>query len=68
MLQIFGAELTNPETTSVTVTGPADRTANGNCPRRYQLSCILLAAGAIKRLLELLIEKCGVNPTRRVRL
>jgi len=43
MLQAFGAELiSDPETNSVTVTGPAQ--LHGQmCPRRYQLSCILVS-------------------------
>jgi len=64
MLQAFGAELiSDPETNSVTV-GPAQLRANGSCPRRYQLSCILVSGWSDCTGSELLIENVGVNPTR----
>jgi len=66
MLQAFGAELSlDPETHSVTVTGPAQ--LHGQTvivPGDISSAAFWLVAGAIVPGSELLIENVGVNPTR----
>lgn len=66
MLQAFGAELNiDPETHSVTVTGPAQ--LHGQTvivPGDISSAAFWLVAGAIVPGSELLIENVGVNPTR----
>ena len=66
MLQAFGAELvSDPETNSVTVTGPAQ--LHGQTvivPGDISSAAFWLVAGAIVPDSELLIENVGVNPTR----
>ncbi len=66
MLQAFGAELSiDPETNSVTITGPAQ--LHGQrviVPGDISSAAFWLVAGAIVPGSELLIENVGVNPTR----
>jgi 3-phosphoshikimate 1-carboxyvinyltransferase len=66
MLQAFGAQLSiDPETNSVTVTGPAQ--LHGQTvivPGDISSAAFWLVAGAIVPGSELLIENVGVNPTR----
>ncbi|MBW4637749.1 MAG: 3-phosphoshikimate 1-carboxyvinyltransferase [Gloeocapsa sp. UFS-A4-WI-NPMV-4B04] len=66
MLQAFGAELSvDPETNSVTVTGPAK--LHGQTvvvPGDISSAAFWLVAGAIVPGSELVIENVGVNPTR----
>ncbi len=66
MLQAFGAEINiNPETHSVTITGPAE--LHGQTvivPGDISSAAFWLVAGAIVPGSELLIENVGVNPTR----
>lgn len=66
MLQAFGAELSiNPETHSVTITGPAQ--LHGQTvivPGDISSAAFWLVAGAIVPGSELLIENVGVNPSR----
>lgn len=66
MLQAFGAELSSdPETHSVTVTGPAQ--LHGQkviVPGDISSAAFWLVAGAIVPGSDLLIENVGVNPTR----
>ncbi len=66
MLQAFGAELSSdPETNSVTITGPAQ--LHGQTvivPGDISSAAFWLVAGAIVPGSELLIENVGVNPTR----
>lgn len=66
MLQAFGAELSiDPDTHSVTVTGPAQ--LHGQTvivPGDISSAAFWLVAGAIVPDSELLIENVGVNPTR----
>ncbi len=66
MLQAFGAELSiDPDTHSVTVTGPAQ--LHGQTvivPGDISSAAFWLVAGAIVPGSELLIENVGVNPTR----
>lgn len=66
MLQAFGAELiSDPETNSVTVTGPAQ--LHGQTvivPGDISSAAFWLVAGAIVPDSELMIENVGVNPTR----
>ncbi len=66
MLQAFGAEVvSDPETNSVTVTGPAQ--LHGQTvivPGDISSAAFWLVAGAIVPDSDLLIENVGVNPTR----
>lgn len=66
MLRAFGADLlVDPETCSVTVTGPA--TLNGQTvvvPGDISSAAFWLVAGAIVPGSDLTIENVGVNPTR----
>ncbi len=66
MLKAFGAELSvDPETNSVTITGPAQ--LHGQkvvVPGDISSAAFWLVAGAIVPGSELLIENVGVNPTR----
>jgi len=66
MLRAFGAELSiDPETNSVTITGPAQ--LHGQkviVPGDISSAAFWLVAGAIVPGSELLIENVGVNPTR----
>ncbi len=66
MLQAFGAELSvDPETNSVTVTGPAQLQGQTVIvPGDISSAAFWLVAGAIVPGSELLIENVGVNPTR----
>ena len=66
MLQAFGAELSSdPETNSVTVTGPAQLYGQTVIvPGDISSAAFWLVAGAIVPGSELLIENVGVNPTR----
>lgn len=66
MLQAFGAELSvDPETHSVTVTGPARLSGQEVVvPGDISSAAFWLVAGAIVPDSELLIENVGVNPTR----
>jgi 3-phosphoshikimate 1-carboxyvinyltransferase len=66
MLQAFGAEVTvNPETLSVTVTGPAQLTGQTVVvPGDISSAAFWLVAAAIVPGSELVIENVGVNPTR----
>ncbi len=66
MLQAFGAQLSvDPETNSVTVTGPAHLQGQTVIvPGDISSAAFWLVAGAIVPGSELLIENVGVNPTR----
>ncbi|HAX76929.1 MAG TPA: 3-phosphoshikimate 1-carboxyvinyltransferase, partial [Cyanobacteria bacterium UBA11372] len=66
MLKAFGAELSlDPETNSVTVTGPAKLQGQTVIvPGDISSAAFWLVAGAIVPGSELLIENVGVNPTR----
>lgn len=66
MLRAFGAELSvDPETNSVTVTGPAKLQGQTVIvPGDISSAAFWLVAGAIVPGSELLIENVGVNPTR----
>jgi 3-phosphoshikimate 1-carboxyvinyltransferase len=66
MLQAFGAKLNiDPETNSVTVTGPAQLQGQTVIvPGDISSAAFWLVAGAIVPGSELLIENVGVNPTR----
>jgi 3-phosphoshikimate 1-carboxyvinyltransferase len=66
MLQAFGAKLSfDPETHSVTVTGPARLSGQTVVvPGDISSAAFWLVAGAIVSGSELLIENVGVNPTR----
>jgi len=66
MLQAFGAQLSvDPETNSVTVTGPAHLQGQTVIvPGDISSAAFWLIAGAIVPGSELLIENVGVNPTR----
>ncbi len=66
MLQAFGAKLSSdPETHSVTVTGPAQLSGQTVVvPGDISSAAFWLVAGAIVSGSELLIENVGVNPTR----
>jgi len=66
MLQAFGAELSvDPETHSVTITGPATlRGQSVVVPGDISSAAFWLVAGAIVPGSNLLIENVGVNPTR----
>jgi 3-phosphoshikimate 1-carboxyvinyltransferase len=66
MLKAFGAELSiDPETHSVTVTGPAKLQGQSVIvPGDISSAAFWLVAGAIVPGSELLIENVGVNPTR----
>ncbi len=66
MLKAFGAELSiDPETNSVTVTGPAKlKGQTVIVPGDISSAAFWLVAGAIVPGSELLIENVGVNPTR----
>ncbi len=66
MFRAFGADLTvDPETCSVTVTGPAHlQGQNVVVPGDISSAAFWLVAGAIVPDSELVIENVGVNPTR----
>ncbi len=66
MLRAFGAELTvDPETCSVTVTGPTRLTGQAVVvPGDISSAAFWLVAGAIVPDADLTIENVGVNPTR----
>ncbi|MDX2098107.1 MAG: 3-phosphoshikimate 1-carboxyvinyltransferase [Leptolyngbyaceae cyanobacterium bins.59] len=66
MLQAFGAHLSiDPETCSVTVTGPAHLTGQSVIvPGDISSAAFWLVAGAIVPGSDLVIENVGVNPTR----
>jgi 3-phosphoshikimate 1-carboxyvinyltransferase len=66
MLRAFGAEVSvDPETNSVTVTGPAKLYGqNVIVPGDISSAAFWLVAGAIVPGSELVIENVGVNPTR----
>ena len=66
MLKAFGAEIsTDPETNSVTVTGPAQLTGQPVVvPGDISSAAFWLVAASIVPDSELLIENVGVNPTR----
>lgn len=66
MLRAFGADLTvDPETCSVTVTGPAKLTGQTVVvPGDISSAAFWLVAGAIVPDSDLVIENVGVNPTR----
>jgi 3-phosphoshikimate 1-carboxyvinyltransferase len=66
MLKAFGAELvTDPETNSVTVTGPAKLIGQKVIvPGDISSAAFWLVAGSIVPNSELVIENVGVNPTR----
>jgi 3-phosphoshikimate 1-carboxyvinyltransferase len=66
MLKAFGAELSiDPQTNSVTVTGPAKLQGQTVIvPGDISSAAFWLVAGAIVPGSELLIENVGVNPTR----
>jgi 3-phosphoshikimate 1-carboxyvinyltransferase len=66
MLQAFGAELSrDPETHSVTVTGPAQLQGQTVIvPGDISSAAFWLVAGAIVPDSELIVENVGVNPTR----
>jgi len=66
MLQAFGAKLSSdPETHSVTVTGPAQLSGQTVVvPGDISSAAFWLVAGTIVSGSELLIENVGVNPTR----
>lgn len=66
MLQAFGAQLSiDPETHSVTVTGPAQLQGQQVVvPGDISSAAFWLVAGAIVPDSELVIENVGVNPTR----
>src|ERR671933_1197990 len=66
MLRAFGAQLSvDPETCSVTVTGPTQlQGQNVIVPGDISSAAFWLVAGAIVPGSELLIENVGVNPTR----
>ncbi|MBV9387360.1 MAG: 3-phosphoshikimate 1-carboxyvinyltransferase [Chroococcidiopsidaceae cyanobacterium CP_BM_ER_R8_30] len=66
MLKAFGAELSlEPETHSVTITGPAQLSGQKVVvPGDISSAAFWLVAGAIVPGSELLIENVGINPTR----
>ncbi|MGL5032864.1 MAG: 3-phosphoshikimate 1-carboxyvinyltransferase [Microcystaceae cyanobacterium] len=66
MLRAFGAELSvDPETHSVTVTGPAHLTGQSVIvPGDISSAAFWLVAAAIVPHSELVIENVGINPTR----
>lgn len=66
MLRAFGAKLSvDPETCSVTVTGPAQlQGQNVIVPGDISSAAFWLVAGAIVPGSELVVENVGVNPTR----
>ncbi len=66
MLRAFGAKLmTDPETNSVTITGPAQLVGQKVIvPGDISSAAFWLVAGAIVPDSELVIENVGVNPTR----
>jgi 3-phosphoshikimate 1-carboxyvinyltransferase len=66
MLRAFGAKLTvDPETCSVTVSGPAQlQGQNVIVPGDISSAAFWLVAGAIVPGSELVVENVGVNPTR----
>lgn len=66
MLRAFGADIAvDPETLSVTVTGPAQLTGQTVVvPGDISSAAFWLVAGAIVPGSELVIENVGVNPTR----
>jgi 3-phosphoshikimate 1-carboxyvinyltransferase len=66
MLRAFGAEIKlDPETNSVTITGPAQLTGqNVIVPGDISSAAFWLVAGAIVPGSELWVENVGVNPTR----
>ena len=66
MLRAFGADLTvDPETCSVTLTGPAKLTGQTVVvPGDISSAAFWLVAGAIVPDSDLVIENVGVNPTR----
>jgi len=66
MLRAFGAELvSDPETNSVTITGPAQLVGQEVIvPGDISSAAFWLVAGAIIPDSELVIENVGVNPTR----
>ncbi|MBV8884590.1 MAG: 3-phosphoshikimate 1-carboxyvinyltransferase, partial [Chroococcidiopsidaceae cyanobacterium CP_BM_RX_35] len=66
MLKAFGAELSlEPETYSVTITGPAQLSGQKVVvPGDISSAAFWLVAGAIVPGSELLIENVGINPTR----
>lgn len=66
MLRAFGAELlTDPETNSVTITGPAHLVGQKVIvPGDISSAAFWLVAGSIIPDSELLIENVGINPTR----
>lgn len=66
MLRAFGADLTvDPETNSVTVTGPSQLTGQTVIvPGDISSAAFWLVAGAIVPGSDLTIENVGVNPTR----
>jgi 3-phosphoshikimate 1-carboxyvinyltransferase len=66
MLKAFGAQLSvDPETNSVTVTGPAQLQGQTVIiPGDISSAAFWLVAGAIVPSSELLVENVGVNPTR----
>ncbi|MBC6420948.1 MAG: 3-phosphoshikimate 1-carboxyvinyltransferase [Hormoscilla sp. SP5CHS1] len=66
MLQAFGASVSiDPETNSVTVTGPAQLQGQSVIvPGDISSAAFWLVAGAIVPGSELIIENVGVNPTR----
>ncbi len=66
MLRAFGAKLSvDPETCSVTVTGPTQlQGQNVIVPGDISSAAFWLVAGAIVPGSELLVENVGVNPTR----
>ncbi|MGB8686875.1 MAG: 3-phosphoshikimate 1-carboxyvinyltransferase [Microcoleus sp.] len=66
MLRAFGAQLTvDPETCSVTVTGPAQlQGQNVIVPGDISSAAFWLVAAAIVPGSELVVENVGVNPTR----
>jgi 3-phosphoshikimate 1-carboxyvinyltransferase len=66
MLRAFGAELSvDPETNSVTITGPAQLYGqNVVVPGDISSAAFWLVAGAIVPGSDLVVENVGVNPTR----
>ncbi|MCU0547448.1 MAG: 3-phosphoshikimate 1-carboxyvinyltransferase [Oscillatoriaceae cyanobacterium Prado104] len=66
MLRAFGAQLSvDPETCSVTVTGPAKlQGQNVIVPGDISSAAFWLVAGAIVPNSELVVENVGINPTR----
>ncbi|MBD2775128.1 3-phosphoshikimate 1-carboxyvinyltransferase [Iningainema tapete] len=66
MLRAFGAQVdTDPETNTVTITGPAQLTGQSVVvPGDISSAAFWLVAGAIVPDSELMVENVGVNPTR----